>query len=94
MSYFHQLKNEINKSKIIVRYALYFTLKMEIMTTNVRMHLIVKKSHIKMKNIILVILIANLLSACALAPKLKQPNDRNRVPINKTIPAEIKRGDR
>ncbi|ACS52020.1 hypothetical protein [Bartonella grahamii] len=46
-----------------------------------------------MKNIILVILIANLLSACALAPKLKQPNDRNRVPINKTIPAEIKRGD-
>ncbi|WP_175868913.1 TrwH protein [Bartonella gabonensis] len=47
-----------------------------------------------MKNIILIILIANLLSACALAPKLKQPNERNRVPINNTIPAEIKRGDR
>ncbi len=58
------------------------------------MHITVKKSHIKMKSIILIILIANLLSACALAPKLKQPNDRNRVPINKTIPAEIKRGDR
>ncbi len=64
------------------------------MIINVRMHLTAKKSNIKMKNIILVILIANLLSACALAPKLKQPNDRNRVPINKTIPAEIKRGDR
>ncbi|WP_375676195.1 MULTISPECIES: TrwH protein [unclassified Bartonella] len=47
-----------------------------------------------MKSIILVILIANILSACALAPKLKQPNNRNRVPINKTIHAEIKRGDR
>ncbi len=57
------------------------------------MHIMVKRVIIKMKNIILVILIANLLSACALAPKLKQPNDRNRVPINKTIPAEIKRGD-
>ncbi len=64
------------------------------MIINVRMQLTVKKSNIKMKNIILMILIANLLSACALAPKLKQPNDRNRVPINKTIPAEIKRGDR
>ncbi len=63
------------------------------MIINVRMQLTVKKSNIKMKNIILMILIANLLSACALAPKLKQPNDRNRVPINKTIPAEIKRGD-
>ncbi|WP_273755821.1 TrwH protein [Bartonella sp. MM73XJBT.G] len=47
-----------------------------------------------MKNIILMILIANLLSACALAPKIKQPNDRNRVPVNKTIPAEIKRENR
>ncbi|CAK02487.1 MULTISPECIES: hypothetical protein [Bartonella] len=47
-----------------------------------------------MKSVVFIILIANLLSACALAPKLKQPNDRNRVPINKTIPAEIKRGDR
>ncbi|WP_375617058.1 TrwH protein [Bartonella sp. AP58NXGY] len=47
-----------------------------------------------MKYIISIILIMNLLSACALAPKLKQPSDRNRVPINKTIPAEIKRGDR
>ncbi|WP_375686847.1 TrwH protein [Bartonella sp. AC331YNZD] len=46
-----------------------------------------------MKSIILIILIANLLSACALVPKLKQPNDRNRVPINKTIPAEIKRAN-
>ncbi|WP_273723061.1 TrwH protein [Bartonella sp. AU18XJBT] len=45
-----------------------------------------------MKMIIFMILIANLLSACALAPKLKQPNNWNRVPINKTIPAEIKRG--
>ncbi|WP_375661730.1 TrwH protein [Bartonella sp. CR127HXZ] len=47
-----------------------------------------------MKSVILVILIAKILSAYALAPKLKQPNDRNRVPINKTIPAKIKRGDR
>ncbi|WP_330168323.1 membrane lipoprotein lipid attachment site-containing protein [Bartonella grahamii] len=46
-----------------------------------------------MKKIIFAILIANILSACALAPKPKQPNDRNRVPINKTIPAEIKRAD-
>ncbi len=64
------------------------------MTTNIRMYITIKKSHIKMKSIILVILIANLLSACVLAPKLKQPNDRNRVPINKTIPAEIKRANR
>ncbi|EJF87070.1 hypothetical protein [Bartonella rattimassiliensis] len=46
-----------------------------------------------MKSVIFIILIMNFLSACALAPKLKQPNDRNRIPINKTIPAEIKRGD-
>ncbi|WP_375665328.1 TrwH protein, partial [Bartonella sp. TT121SHDZB] len=39
------------------------------------------------------ILIMNLLSACALAPKLKQPSDRNRIPVNKTIPAEIKRAN-
>ncbi|PIT70577.1 TrwH protein [Bartonella tribocorum] len=45
-----------------------------------------------MKNIIFIILITNILSACTLAPKLKQPNDRDRVPINKTIPAEIQRG--
>ncbi len=64
------------------------------MIKNVGLYLIIKKSNIKMKNIILMILIVNILSACALAPKLKQPNDRNRVPINKTIPAEIKRGDR
>ncbi len=64
------------------------------MIIDIRMYIIVKKSHIKMKSVILVILIANILSACALAPKLKQPNDRNRVPINKTIPAEIKRGDK
>ncbi|WP_208437071.1 TrwH protein [Bartonella taylorii] len=38
------------------------------------------------------ILIAGLLSACALAPKLKQPSGWNRVPINKTVPAEIQRG--
>ncbi len=94
MSYFHKLKNEIKKRSIIANYTLYFGVKIIIMTTNIRMHIIVKKSHIKMKSIILVILIANILSACALAPKLKQPNDRNRVPINKTIPAEIKRGDR
>ncbi|QEE08222.1 TrwH protein [Bartonella kosoyi] len=56
--------------------------------------LIVKKRSVKVKSVVFIILIANLLSACALAPKLKQPNDRNRVPINKTIPAEIKRGDR
>ncbi|USP01168.1 TrwH protein [Bartonella taylorii] len=46
-----------------------------------------------MKSIILIILITNLLSACVLAPKPKQPSNWNRVPINKTIPAEIKRGD-
>ncbi|WP_455465984.1 lipoprotein [Bartonella sp. B39] len=45
-----------------------------------------------MKKIIFTILIAGLLSACALAPKLKQPSGWNRVPINKTIPAEIQRG--
>ncbi|WP_142416693.1 TrwH protein [Bartonella massiliensis] len=45
-----------------------------------------------MKLIVFMILTINLLSACALAPKLKQPNDRNRIPVNKTIPAEIQRG--
>ncbi|WP_455480643.1 TrwH protein [Bartonella sp. B12(2025)] len=45
-----------------------------------------------MKFIIFTILITGLLSACASEPKLKQPNNWNRVPINKTIPAEIQRG--
>ncbi|WP_317993950.1 TrwH protein [Bartonella gliris] len=45
-----------------------------------------------MKQIIIAILIESILSACALAPKPKQPNNWNRVPINKTIPAEIQRG--
>ncbi len=94
MSCFHKLKNEIKKRSIIANYTLYFNVKIIIMTTNIRIYITIKKSYIKMKSIILIILIANLLSACALAPKLKQPNDRNRVPINKTIPAEIKRGDR
>ncbi|WP_413154360.1 TrwH protein, partial [Bartonella sp. cb54] len=34
----------------------------------------------------------SLLSACLVAPKPKQPNSRNRVPVNKTIPVEIQRG--
>ncbi|WP_039761715.1 hypothetical protein [Bartonella queenslandensis] len=46
-----------------------------------------------MKLIVFIILITNLLSACALEQKLKQPNNWNRVPINKTIPAEIQRGE-
>ncbi|GAA4657769.1 membrane lipoprotein lipid attachment site-containing protein [Bartonella pachyuromydis] len=45
-----------------------------------------------MKKIIFAILIASILSACGLAPKPKQPNNWNRIPINKTIPAEIQRG--
>ncbi|MBX4335913.1 TrwH protein [Bartonella raoultii] len=45
-----------------------------------------------MKPIISIVLIAGLLSACALAPKPKQPNNWNRVPINKTVPIEIQRG--
>ncbi|ATP12991.1 hypothetical protein BHOIPH791_15130 [Bartonella henselae] len=46
-----------------------------------------------MKSIIFAILIAGLLSACGtLAPKPKQPNNWNRVPINKTVPTEIQRG--
>ncbi|WP_144751573.1 lipoprotein [Bartonella saheliensis] len=45
-----------------------------------------------MKKIIFTILIVNILSACGLAPKLKQPSDWNRIPINKTVPAEIQRG--
>ncbi|MBB5073632.1 hypothetical protein HNQ69_000758 [Bartonella callosciuri] len=45
-----------------------------------------------MKQIIFTILIASLLSACILAPKPKQPSNWNRVPINKTVPAEIQRG--
>ncbi|WP_455477897.1 TrwH protein [Bartonella sp. B10] len=45
-----------------------------------------------MKSIIFIILITGLLSACVAAPKLKQPNNWNRVPVNKTIPAEIQRG--
>ncbi|WP_455481895.1 TrwH protein [Bartonella sp. B35(2025)] len=45
-----------------------------------------------MKSMIFAILITGLLSACVSDPKLKQPNNWNRVPINKTIPAEIRRG--
>ncbi|WP_406604049.1 TrwH protein [Bartonella gliris] len=45
-----------------------------------------------MKQVIIAILIAVFLSACALAPKPKQPSNWNRVPINKTVPAEIQRG--
>ncbi|WP_332060087.1 TrwH protein [Bartonella sp. CB74] len=45
-----------------------------------------------MKSIISTILIASLLSACLVAPKPKQPNNQNRVPVNKTIPVEIQRG--
>ncbi|WP_345096369.1 lipoprotein [Bartonella acomydis] len=45
-----------------------------------------------MKKIVFAILIANLLSACESAPKPKQPSNWNRLPINKTIPAEIQRG--
>ncbi|WP_455474053.1 TrwH protein [Bartonella sp. B30(2025)] len=44
-----------------------------------------------MRSIIFVILIANLLSACLLAPKPKQPSNWNRVPVNKTVPIEIQR---
>ncbi|WP_208435410.1 TrwH protein [Bartonella phoceensis] len=45
-----------------------------------------------MRKTIFIVLIAGLLSACELAPKLKQPSGWNRVPINKTVPAEIQRG--
>ncbi|EBC1886519.1 TrwH protein [Salmonella enterica] len=45
-----------------------------------------------MKNIILAILTTSLLSACASAPKPKQPNEWNREPVNKTVPVEIQRG--
>ncbi|WP_019221066.1 hypothetical protein [Bartonella senegalensis] len=46
-----------------------------------------------MKPIVFTILIAGLLSACStLPPKPKQPNNWNRVPINKTVPIEIQRG--
>ncbi|WP_156851775.1 TrwH protein [Bartonella refiksaydamii] len=45
-----------------------------------------------MKQIIIAILITSLLSACVLAPKPKQPSNWNRVPVNKTVPAEIQRG--
>ncbi|MCZ2157904.1 TrwH protein [Bartonella sp. 220] len=44
-----------------------------------------------MKHIILTILITSLLPACISAPQLKKPNNWNRVPVNKTIPAEIQR---
>ncbi|SPU26793.1 Uncharacterised protein [Candidatus Bartonella washoeensis] len=45
-----------------------------------------------MKLIIFATLIVGLLSACALAPKPKQPSNWNRVPVNKTVPAEIQQG--
>ncbi|WP_081486139.1 TrwH protein [Candidatus Bartonella washoeensis] len=35
------------------------------------------------------ILISSFLPACLFAPKPKQPSNWNRIPINKTIPAEI-----
>ncbi|VEJ44506.1 TrwH protein [Bartonella vinsonii] len=44
-----------------------------------------------MKNIIFIILIASLLTACVSAPQLKKPSNWNRVPVNKTVPAEIQR---
>ncbi|UNE55603.1 TrwH protein [Bartonella machadoae] len=45
-----------------------------------------------MKQIIFVVLIVSLLSACGLAPKPKQPSQWNRIPINKTVLDEIQRG--
>ncbi|HAZ7996810.1 TPA: TrwH protein [Escherichia coli] len=45
-----------------------------------------------MKTIIFAILMTGLLSACASAPKPKQPSDFNREPVNKTVPVEIQRG--
>ncbi|ENN93035.1 TrwH protein [Bartonella vinsonii] len=44
-----------------------------------------------MKSIVFAILIASLLSACTSAPQLKKPSNWNRVPVNKTVPAEIQR---
>lgn len=38
-----------------------------------------------MKTIIFAILMTGLLSACASAPKPKQPSDFNREPVNKTV---------
>ncbi|WP_455476212.1 TrwH protein [Bartonella sp. B17] len=44
-----------------------------------------------MRSIIFMVLIVNLLSACTLAPKPKQPSNWKRVPVNKTVPIEIQR---
>lgn len=45
-----------------------------------------------MRNIIIVSLTAIFLAGCAGAPMPKQPDERNRVPVNKTVPDEIKNG--
>ncbi|MCZ2329033.1 TrwH protein [Bartonella sp. F2] len=45
-----------------------------------------------MKSITFAILMTGLVSACTSAPKPKQPDLFNRVPVNKTVPAEIQRG--
>ncbi|MCZ2203602.1 TrwH protein [Bartonella sp. A05] len=45
-----------------------------------------------MRSIICAILMTTILSSCASAPKPKKPDVLDRVPINKTIPAEIQRG--
>lgn len=45
-----------------------------------------------MKRVIIVILIGSFLAGCASAPKPKQPSEFNRVPVNKTVPAEIQGG--
>ncbi|EJF98311.1 hypothetical protein [Bartonella vinsonii] len=45
-----------------------------------------------MENIVFAILIASLLTACASAPQLKKPSNWNRIPVNKTVPAEIQQG--
>ncbi|OIS90251.1 TrwH protein [Brucella cytisi] len=45
-----------------------------------------------MKRIIIAILMGSFLAGCASAPKPKQPSEYNRVPVNKTYPAEIQSG--
>ncbi|MFV0455600.1 MAG: hypothetical protein ACK5NQ_11525 [Pseudomonas sp.] len=41
------------------------------------------------KNIVTALLVALIVSGCSSAPKPKQPDESNRQPINKTMPAEV-----
>ncbi|WP_081012129.1 lipoprotein [Pseudomonas syringae group genomosp. 3] len=43
-----------------------------------------------MKKIAFALLITAMIAGCSSAPKPKEPDESNRQPVNKTVPAEVK----